>query len=154
MKSRIVAALLAACSSVAVAADQTVSFNSLSASFDSVGPLLQDGQDVVTFSGLSAGLYDFTLTLSGQYVDLSSAVLNGVVGAVIDTGRWTFVGIDGQAEPDFVLTLTGIAASARAIYSGEITVSPAPVPEPQTYALMLAGLSALGFVALRRRRAD
>lgn len=30
----------------------------------------------------------------------------------------------------------------------------APIPEPETYALMLAGLAAVGFVAVRRRRND
>ena len=34
-----------------------------------------------------------------------------------------------------------------------LTVMTAPVPEPETYALMLAGLGVVGFVALRRRKA-
>ena len=34
-----------------------------------------------------------------------------------------------------------------------LTVMTAPIPEPETYALMLAGLGVVGFVALRRRKA-
>lgn len=33
------------------------------------------------------------------------------------------------------------------------TISTAPIPEPETYALMLAGLGVLGFVARRRKNA-
>ncbi|HEX2539560.1 MAG TPA: PEP-CTERM sorting domain-containing protein [Caldimonas sp.] len=36
--------------------------------------------------------------------------------------------------------------------SADMRGSIAPIPEPETYALMLAGLGALGFVARRRRR--
>lgn len=37
--------------------------------------------------------------------------------------------------------------------TGALTIAVAAVPEPETYALMLAGLAAVGFVAARRRRA-
>lgn len=149
MASRWIAAALAAFGSVAVASDQVVSFSDGAASFNSAGVVLDGGDDVISFSGLDAGSYNFSLTLSGQYLELSDAVLNGVAGTIIDTGRWTFVGIEGESAPSFVLSLAGVA-SARALYSGELTVT--AVPEPSTYALMLAGLSAVGFIARRRRR--
>ena len=44
------------------------------------------------------------------------------------------------------------ANAAAASFALTSQVSPAsPVPEPETYALMLAGLAAGGFISLRRR---
>ena len=107
--------------------------------------------DVITFDGLAAGIYDFTLTLSGQYMTLSAVSLNGIDGLFTNMGKWSFAGVDGTAQTPLVLTLVGTTSKASALYSGELSV--AAVPEPETYAMFLAGLGALGFVARRRARA-
>jgi PEP-CTERM motif len=61
---------------------------------------------------------------------------------------------------DFGSNLFGLSASLSNatggfetffVASADGTVTP-PIPEPQTYALMLAGLGAVGFMAMRRRR--
>jgi hypothetical protein len=47
------------------------------------------------------------------------------------------------------LDMTGFVNGAAGQYS--VGLQAAPVPEPETYALMLAGLGAVGFVARRRK---
>jgi len=56
-------------------------------------------------------------------------------------GTWKIEWINnGQQVPDF---------SNLTLFARDITT---PVPEPETYALFLAGLGAMGFVAKRRRK--
>lgn len=50
---------------------------------------------------------------------------------------------------DYTLAVTGVSTSALP-YFGVLVLS--AVPEPETYALMLAGLGMIGVVAQRRRR--
>jgi len=64
------------------------------------------------------------------------------------TGTWTFDVSPNGSDPitsDFVLRFRGLANGG----SDKVPVS--PIPEPSTYILMLAGLSAVAFVARRRR---
>jgi hypothetical protein len=61
-------------------------------------------------------------------------------------------GISGSAE--FIWSTGGDGGGETAFFSTTITSLTAPIPEPSTYALMLAGLGFVGFVANRRRRAQ
>ena len=152
IKTLIAAAALAAIGTSAFAGDQTVLALDNEASFIGTKPLLDGGDDVITFAGIGAGTYDFLLTLSGPYVNLTSITLNGVTGDVLSSGKILFASVEGLSSAPFSLTLTGSVANAsKANYSGELSLT--PVPEPETYALMLGGLAAVGFMARRRKSA-
>jgi len=122
----------------------------------------------------------FTDTISFSNASLGSGFLSSVLATIGFTGStdidFTSVSVNGQAYSlqgvggiDFAaigpvsfdspvqITVAGIAAPAlglgtaiSASYAGTLNVS--PVPEPHSVALMLAGLGAMSFVGLRRRK--
>ena len=49
----------------------------------------------------------------------------------------------------YTLNVVGMSAGAGSVYGGNISAS--PIPEPQTYALLLAGLGIVAFIGARRR---
>lgn len=90
-----------------------------------------------TFTG--AGNSGFVFALDGAQTIAAQAAAFGSGFAN------NFIGLSASAS-----NATGGIETFFAASAGGTTV--APVPEPETYALMLAGLGALGFVAKRRRK--
>jgi len=87
-------------------------------------------------------------------ISFNGVLLNGVAGTFSNSGLVSSflvgpVAFDPANNPAYVLSVSGVAA-AGGTYGGSLNV--AVVPEPETYLMMLAGLTAVGFVAARRRR--
>jgi len=86
---------------------------------------------------------------------------NGVVGIgggdLKIGGDWVFNGTSGSTSNTVALNAGNfyylVTGSATGTAGGLYTIASAlqPIPEPETYALMLAGLGVIGFVASRRR---
>ena len=82
-----------------------------------------------------------TDTIAGNFDDL--LVGGAALGA---PGTLSLV----AAADGYFYKVTGSAIAPGAAYSLASAIT--PVPEPETYAMMLAGLVALGFLARRRRK--
>jgi hypothetical protein len=93
-----------------------------------------------------------TVDLSGTMLAQGSAVSDG-------NGAWhsiyQFSPLTVAGSPYFIhINAVTLQTSTEARYSGNLTLAPlAPIPEPDTYAMMVAGLGLMGFVARRRKGA-
>lgn len=134
----------------AAAADQVIDLSGGQASFASLATILDGGDDVLTFTGLAPGLYNFTFSVSAQFIGSFGGTVNGTPFATASLGPITAGAAFGVSGAPFTVVLTG-TPGALAIYSGELTVTPA-IPEPGSYALMAGGLMLLAIA--KRRRAD
>ena len=139
-----------------VFASSTATFDPVTEIASFVGdPVFAGGVDTVTFSGLAAGSYDFTLTLSSQFIDDLTGNLNGQPLTIINGGAITFGSLISNGTVPFTLTLYG-TPELGAAYSGQLGITSAGgpagnVPEPATAVLMLAALGA-GALKLRQRK--
>lgn len=96
-----------------------------------------------------------TISLGGNGViftlfSLAEAAWGTVYGATGGTSSsLTFVG--GGVPGSYTLSVAGykINPALSGSYSGNINLN--PVPEPETYAMLLAGLALVGFTARRRK---
>ncbi|MBG6222969.1 MULTISPECIES: FxDxF family PEP-CTERM protein [unclassified Janthinobacterium] len=126
---------------------------------------LGDFTDTFTFSqnatfGSTAQAFLANLSVTGSdassinfsWANLNNIYLNGFGGATV------FGYAQGQVlaptnllfNAPLVLTVKGNSKGGS--YSGNFNLTLAPVPEPETYGMLLAGLGVLGFLARRRKQ--
>ncbi|MBB5369731.1 MULTISPECIES: FxDxF family PEP-CTERM protein [unclassified Janthinobacterium] len=110
--------------------------------------------ELSSFSGITTSISTKPsidlLELTGfKLTDSLGNVFNGTRIQSGQVDEWNLL-VDKLAVGAYTLSVSGtVLTSAAASYSGTINLS--AVPEPETYALLLAGLGVMGFVARRRK---
>lgn len=95
-----------------------------------------------TFAVKAGQISNFAANLVG-YGTLSTATIPG--------GQ--FLSWNGElGAGTYSVQVTGLTGKAGAMYSGAVSAAALPVPEPETYGMMLGGLALLGAVARRRAK--
>jgi hypothetical protein len=123
-------------------------------------PLLGAFMDVFTFTpSATSGSYAWTavsnlsFTLDDKII-FTGGDLNGnllTFGSLpVMGGTYSYAGLL-QTPVSGPLTLTIYGTSTGGAYGGNFTVNMAPVPEPATYGMMIAGLGILAMFARRRK---
>jgi hypothetical protein len=99
----------------------------------------------VSFSALQ------TFAVSTGAISKFAGVLvgHGKLASTSSGGNTMLSWIGSLGSGDYTVHVTGVTNLKNAAYLG--TVSASPAPEPETYAMLLAGLGVVGFLARRRR---
>jgi hypothetical protein len=177
MKLKLIAAAALAVAAVGVhAASAEVSINggafaSVSETGTAANPYLLGsissiGSALLKITGAVGSFTDYaTFSLSSPYTGVDSSggyfKITGFTTSIFSgtpTGTQSLLGsalggdpmsLTGLTPGSYFLKMEGVATNASATYLAGVAAT--PVPEPETYALMAAGLAVIGFVAKRRK---
>ncbi|WP_197047246.1 FxDxF family PEP-CTERM protein [Paucibacter sp. KBW04] len=163
-----------------ISAAAVLAVSSLAASATTIDLGLLDSSGPDTSSGLSAKFavnasiadtWTFTLDKASlvsfgaqqSFSSLSSAIHN-FSGVLVGYGPLNLTSTGTQANLSwsgsllagtYSVNITGLSVAKNTQYTSTLSATPAPatpVPEPETYALLLAGLGVVGFMASRRKQ--
>ena len=105
--------------------------------------------DLVSLSGNAKNGLDIT---GFSLFDASGAILGGTQLSTGVTDQWS-LNYDNLSAGTYYLQVSGsVMSNAAGKYYADVAL--APVPEPETYGMMLAGLGVVGFMARRRKKAQ
>lgn len=123
-----------------------IDFSYLDGNFDLTGIL---DPSIRLLSDINTGLYQgVTLISNADDTFTYAPILTPFVD--LDLTRYTF-SVSNLAAGNYTLQFNLIAGGN---YEGSYTISPitVPVPEPETYGMMFAGLALMGVIAFRRQK--
>jgi hypothetical protein len=119
----------------------------------STAPFVYNGQHfdlLVTFTAPPG-----TVPGSGVFTDTLTGTVNANGGGVFidfnNTPQSFNFGPGNSGQFDFFVNDLSVTAGHSVAVTGTIETVVTPVPEPETYALFMAGLAAVGFMARRRK---
>lgn len=132
--------------------DMLSNWNQASATWNSFGEGIQaNGIEAAVAPFASIGANDGAANITGPILEVDvTASLQKVKSGNLPGNGWALLPFmpDGTNGVDF-LTSEAFTASDRPLLTVEVT----PVPEPEAYALFVAGLGLVGLAARRRRSA-
>ena len=152
IKSLIAATALALSSVGAFAGSSTFADGEALFNNDTFAADVSTFTQTITLTGLASGMYEVAGSIAGSFLSFSSITLDGHTWdlstnakGVAKYGEVLYIG----SEP-VTLTISGNNLAGATVYAGSISVT--AVPEPETFAMMLAGLGLMGSIARRRNR--
>ncbi len=108
---------------------------------------------IAALGNVSGGLVDF-LVFQWNDVNLSSVVVSGQGQVRTDNSAADGFSFAALGAGNYDLAVSGSLDRGQLFggYTGSISAVAAPVPEPETYAMLMLGLAGVGFAARRRKK--